>query len=121
MNYEEQKRKLLEEREQLITSLNELGYALAQKKDWVVRIENDEEEHMDSLDDAEMTEELERDIATLNVIEQRYQEVENALTRIESGTYGICKICGKKIEKERLNANPSATTCEKHMNEKTAS
>lgn len=33
-----------------------------------------------------------------------------ALARIENGTYGICRITGKLIPKERLRAVPHATT-----------
>ena len=33
----------------------------------------------------------------------------NALIRIENGTYGICRVTGKLISKERLKAVPHAT------------
>ena len=33
-------------------------------------------------------------------------EVEEALKRIEDGTYGICQMCGKQITKTRLNVIP---------------
>ena len=35
--------------------------------------------------------------------------LENALTRIENKTYGICRVTGKLISKERLRAVPHAT------------
>jgi len=35
--------------------------------------------------------------------------LENALTRIENKTYGICRVTGKLIPKERLRAVPHAT------------
>lgn len=34
------------------------------------------------------------------------QNLESALERIEQGTYGICKVTGRLIEKERLRAVP---------------
>jgi RNA polymerase-binding transcription factor DksA len=37
--------------------------------------------------------------------------------QIEKGAYGTCKICGEKIEEDRLEANPAAQTCKLHMNE----
>ncbi|VXB78814.1 Conjugal transfer protein TraR [Enhydrobacter sp. 8BJ] len=40
--------------------------------------------------------------------------VNNALLRIENGTYGICAVSGEEIEPERLEAVPFATTCMKH-------
>ncbi|PKG35651.1 TraR/DksA family transcriptional regulator [Psychrobacter sp. Sarcosine-3u-12] len=40
--------------------------------------------------------------------------VENALSRIENGTYGECEVCGKLIEEQRLEALPYATLCMDH-------
>lgn len=37
------------------------------------------------------------------------QNLENALVRIENKTYGICRVTGKLISKERLKAVPHAT------------
>ena len=40
--------------------------------------------------------------------------VENALSRIENGTYGECEVCGESIEEQRLEALPYATLCMEH-------
>ncbi|MCB0515780.1 MAG: TraR/DksA C4-type zinc finger protein [Chitinophagales bacterium] len=40
---------------------------------------------------------------------QYIQYLENALIRIENKTYGICRVTGKLISKERLKAVPHAT------------
>jgi len=45
---------------------------------------------------------------------QNLELVNNALLRIENGTYGICAVSGEEIEPERLEAVPFATTCMKH-------
>lgn len=37
------------------------------------------------------------------------QSLDNALIRIQNGTYGICRVTGKLIRKERLKAVPHAT------------
>jgi len=37
--------------------------------------------------------------------------VENALQRIEDGTYGLCQQCGKEIPAKRLEALPWAERC----------
>lgn len=37
------------------------------------------------------------------------RDLENALVRIENGTYGICRQTGKLISKERLRSVPHAT------------
>jgi RNA polymerase-binding protein DksA len=37
--------------------------------------------------------------------------IDDALKRIEDGTYGTCTNCGKQIPEERLEARPWATLC----------
>lgn len=46
--------------------------------------------------------------------QQNLELVNNALLRIENGTYGICTVSGEEIEPARLEAVPFATTCMKH-------
>jgi DnaK suppressor protein len=38
-------------------------------------------------------------------------EIDEALWRIEDGTYGTCAVCGSVIPEERLEAVPYATLC----------
>ncbi len=38
-------------------------------------------------------------------------QIDDALARMDEGTYGTCERCGKSIELERLEALPSATLC----------
>lgn len=38
-------------------------------------------------------------------------EIEEALARIQSGTYGICYQCGNNIPEDRLTALPYTTFC----------
>ncbi len=39
------------------------------------------------------------------------KKVQDALERIDNGTYGICESCGGKISEERLKARPVTTLC----------
>lgn len=39
------------------------------------------------------------------------KKIEEALLRIEDGTFGICKECGEEIDENRLRARPVATLC----------
>jgi RNA polymerase-binding transcription factor DksA len=41
--------------------------------------------------------------------EKFIQNLQNALVRIENKTYGICRVTGKLIPKERLKRVPHAT------------
>jgi RNA polymerase-binding protein DksA len=43
--------------------------------------------------------------------EQVLAEIDEALQRIKDGTYGTCKVCGKEIGAERLEAYPWALLC----------
>jgi RNA polymerase-binding protein DksA len=43
--------------------------------------------------------------------EQVLGEIEAALKRIDDGTYGTCRECGKEIPEERLEAMPWASLC----------
>ena len=43
-------------------------------------------------------------------------QLDDALTRIESGTFGQCKACGLLIPKERLEAVLTAQTCAEYKN-----
>ena len=45
------------------------------------------------------------------------QKIDNALRRIEEGTYGICLGTGKPISKARLKAIPYAEYCLKYQEE----
>ncbi len=50
----------------------------------------------------------------LSLREQRFsqlRQVEEALTRIDAGTYGICLRCGGRIAPARLEAVPEAPLC----------
>jgi RNA polymerase-binding transcription factor DksA len=64
---------------------------------------------------ADKMEELEENELILGQLEKQLTEVNIAIDKISKGTYGICEISGEPIEKERLEAIPSAKTCIKHM------
>ena len=50
------------------------------------------------------------EIAQLAARQEKFvQHLENALVRIQNKTYGICRVTGKLIPKERLKAVPHAT------------
>jgi DnaK suppressor protein len=42
---------------------------------------------------------------------RQLREVDEALERIEAGTYGTCVVCGKEIPEERLEAVPWTKLC----------
>jgi len=68
----------------------------------------------DSIEDA--TDQVEKYGNLLSIehsLENRLQEVNLSLNKINSKNFGTCSKCGKPISKERLKINPSAQTCMK--------
>jgi RNA polymerase-binding protein DksA len=62
-------------------------------------------DHATDMFDRELDETLEENA------EHVLHEIDDALERIEAGTYGVCAACGKPIPEERLAAVPYATLC----------
>jgi RNA polymerase-binding protein DksA len=56
---------------------------------------------------------MEQDVAaaTTEMRNRELREIEGALQRVESGTYGECEACGEEINPNRLKAIPSARFC----------
>ena len=109
------KKLLIAEQEQLEEELGGIG-----KKDpsspggWDVTAGNMEVDTADENEMADKFEAMEDNAGIANKLEGQLNEVKAALERIEKGTYGICEMCGKPIEPERLAANPSARISIKH-------
>jgi DnaK suppressor protein len=62
-------------------------------------------------EEATETAELENRMALEKRVLDQLAKVENALSKFEKGTYGICESCGKPIDPKRLEALPQATLC----------
>jgi DnaK suppressor protein len=60
----------------------------------------------------------ERNLAISGDLQQELAAVQQALGRVENGTYGFCEVCGEPIGIERLEARPSATLCIRHQRER---
>jgi len=79
------------------------------------------ESGMRTLDErpAENLEKANNEVSTqfLTILDKRnfaeLQEISQALARIDTGTYGICDVCGKSISKKRLTILPATTLCHK--------
>lgn len=82
---------------------------------WVPAKPEGDEFGADRNDNADIIEDMEEDAASATELEARLATVVTALERIDAGIYGVCDVCNEPIEKDRLNANPAATTCKVHM------
>jgi DnaK suppressor protein len=45
---------------------------------------------------------------------EQQREIDDAISRIERGQYGVCEDCGRAIDVERLEAQPTARRCREH-------
>ncbi len=77
----------------------------------------DESTDADPNEVADKIEEYETNHAIAASLKKELLDVNDALAKIEAGTYGVCEISGHEIEEDRLTANPSARTCKDHMND----
>ena len=55
--------------------------------------------------------ELEKRLALEERLKDALAEIEHALQKYETGTYGLCDSCGQPIEQARLKALPQANLC----------
>ena len=104
---EELKQKLLDEKKQLEKELGLI--AEKEEDDYKTKFEN---LGRNEDDNAEELEEYSNKVGVTETLEKKLKEVNEALGRIENGTYGICTNClNEEIPVERLRAYPSAKTC----------
>src|SRR5580765_8107696 len=52
-----------------------------------------------------------RDLALHERAERQLIQIDDALERITAGTFGTCRVCGRPIAPERLEALPWAALC----------
>jgi DnaK suppressor protein len=57
------------------------------------------------------SEERSQVIMVVRALGSNLRDVERALAKMETGTYGICERCGQPISTERLDALPWAELC----------
>ena len=113
------KNKLLAEKAVLINDLKEIAVIKNRKAsdDWEAIPDNRMYGHSaDPNETGDRIESYEKNTALVRQLETRLMEVDASLNNIETGKYGICVVCKKKIELDRLEANPAAPTCKEHMN-----
>lgn len=99
----EEFRELIEEK--LNRAKEQLNFYLTQLADMA----DNPDSKIKGLDDGIGTAENER-LSTMAARQKKHiQHLENALIRIQNKVYGVCRVTGKLIAKERLRAVPHAT------------
>ncbi len=114
---EEKFKKILIEEEKIVS--NQLKSIAVQNSsdlnDWIPKIDLDSDGLAGEGEDAVQTTIYQERVGLVAGLETRYNNIKKALDSINNGTYGVCLLCGKKIELDRLNANPAAKTCKEHV------
>lgn len=99
------------EKKTITEELAGLGIMNPENKDWeAVPAPVEDGEDTDENDMADRFEDFQERSDLVNTFEKRLKDVDDALTKIEKGVYGICEVSGEPIEIERLRANPAART-----------
>lgn len=102
------------EKDSLEEELASHGRVQSDSGDWQGASVGFEGEQADPSDAADQIEELLTNTPLVEELEARHTDVEDALEKIENGTYGKCEDCGEEIPLARLEANPAARTCITH-------
>ena len=103
---DEQRKKLLGERERYVRSAETMAAEAAALLD--DREPGDLQFDEESGEGDSWAVERERDLALSAAARAAVELIDEALKRIDEGTYGICVVSGKPIQKERLRAIPWA-------------
>jgi len=109
------KEDLERERDVLLGQMSDMGKMNPETGQWEATPEADDFKTTDQNDMADKFEDYESKSSMIEVLKGRLKSVMNALNAIDKETFGTCKICNKKIEAARLEANPAARTCKEHM------
>lgn len=117
MNTEYFQKKLEKELGELEAELRSVGQINPDNpQDWEAKPADMDILKSDSNEVADNIEEFEENSAILKQLEIRLNEVKAALKKIKEGKFGKCEVGGEPIEADRLEANPAAATCKKHVN-----
>lgn len=100
---------LQEERARLVKEIE----FLHEENPGSVEEETGEETHFDQhpADAATATHDRELDYTIEETAEDAVRQIDRALARIEAGTYGVCRVCGREIGEDRLEARPWTDLC----------
>jgi DnaK suppressor protein len=114
-NLNKYKNILEQEKAKLLKELATVGQKNSSNpKDWEATPADMGSDSADENETADTIESYEENSAILKQLEIQLLEVESALGKIESNTYGKCNVCGAEIPEARLEANPASLTCIEH-------
>lgn len=109
------KEKLEKERNVLVSEMKDMGKLNPETGEWEAVPEEMNYIETDQNDMADRFEDFESKSSMMKVLESKLKSVLRALKGIGKESFGKCEVCKKDIESARLEANPAARTCKKHL------
>ena len=107
---------LLAEKQTLEEELGSIALFNTETNIWEATPDQELMGEIDDNDAADRFEDFEGRSGMVATLQTRLTDVNIALEKIESGSFGVCEVCGDPIEEDRLNANPAARTNKANMN-----
>ncbi len=111
------KEKLEKERDELLEEMKDMGKFDVETGEWETAPTEQEFPESDDNDKADRFEDYEAKSSMMKTLEPRLKNIFKALKSLNRESFGKCEVCKKDIEMYRLEANPAARTCKKHMNQ----
>lgn len=110
------KEKLEQERDNLLNEMKDMGKLNPETGEWEAIPEEMDIPESDQNDMADRFEDFESRSSMIKALEPRLKNILQSLKMINRESFGKCEVCKKDIEMARLEANPAAKTCKKHLN-----
>ncbi len=111
------KEKLEKERDELVEQMKGMGKLNKETGEWEAIPEELEFPETDENDKADRFEDFEARSSMMRTLEPRLALILKVLKGLNKESFGKCFVCKKDIEMARLEANPAAQTCKKHLEE----
>lgn len=109
------KEKLEKERDMLLEELRGMGKLNTDTGEWEATPEAQDFPESDQNDMADRFEDFESKSSMIKTLEPRLNNILKAIKGLNRDSFGKCEVCKKDIEMSRLEANPAARTCKKHL------
>jgi len=110
------KEKLEKERDVLIEQMRDMGKLNPETGEWEATPEEMDYRESDQNDMADRFEDFEERSSMIKELEPRLNNILRAIKGVNRESFGKCEVCKKNIEMARMEANPAARTCKKHLN-----
>ena len=110
------KEKLETERDMLLDQIRDIGKLNPETNEWEAIPEELNSRESDQNDMADRFEDFEARSVMIKTLESRLNNILGALKGLNKESFGKCEVCKSEIEMARMEVNPAARTCKKHLN-----